>query len=224
MHHRIADVRNCASPEARGGANVPVMDHALVLLGHADPDSFNARLARAYADAWRAAGGAASLVPLAELSFDPVLRRGYAAPQPLEPDLATLRAAFESAAHVVWVFPTYWASTPAIVRAVIDRLFVPGWAFRYPPGGTHGLPEGLLAGRSARVITTMDSPRWAYWLFYLLALHGAFVRGTLRFVGLGPIATTFVHGVRALGEAARDRWSMRVAAQARADLARLRRS
>ena len=30
------------------------------------------------------------------------------------------REAFEAADHVAWFFPTYWASPPAIVRAVVD--------------------------------------------------------------------------------------------------------
>lgn len=191
------------------------MQNALVLLGHADPDSFNAALARAYTDAFRAAGGHATLVPLAELSFDPVLRRGFAAPQPLEPDLASLRARFEEADHVAWFFPTYWASPPAIVRAVVDRLFLPGWAFRYEPG--KALPRQLLAGRSGRVVTTMDSPSWWYSLWHHRAIHGAFVNGTLRFVGFTPVRTTAIYGARHLDGASRAAWVERAGDLARED-------
>lgn len=193
------------------------MKNALVLLGHPDPDSFNAALAGAYADAFRDAGGAATVVDLTALAFDPVLRFGYRKEQPLEPDLARLRAQLEAADHVAWVFPTWWASPPAIVRAVVDRLFVPGWAFRYEPGAA--LPTRLLAGRTARVVTTMDSPGWWYALMHHRAIHGAFVKGTLRFVGFETEATV-IHGTRALGPAPRARWIGRVAGLARDDLRR----
>ncbi len=160
------------------------MPNALVLLGHADASSFNAALAEAYTDAFRATGGTATLVRLADLAFDPVLRHGHHEPQPLEPDL------------------TYWASPPAIVRAVVDRLFLPGWAFRYEKGKQ--LPLGLLAGRSARVVTTMDSPGFWYALSHNRAIHGAFVSGTLRFVGLAPVRTRTIYRLRDLDRPARE--------------------
>lgn len=178
------------------------MSHALVLLGHAAPDSFVAALARAYVEAYRAAGGTAELVTLSDLAFDPVLRHGHARDQPLEPDLVALRDAIERASHVAWFFPTYWASPPAIVRAVVDRLFLPGWAFRYGKGP---LPEGLLRGRSARLVLTMDSPRFWYTLSHNRAVHGSFVSGTLRFVGFRPIRATTIYEVRTMTESARKR-------------------
>lgn len=183
-------------------AIVGPMTQALVLLGHADPKSFVAALAHAYVEAYRASGGTAELVTLSDLTFDPVLRHGHAREQPLEPDLLALREAFEGASHVAWFFPTYWASPPAVVRAVVDRLFLPGWAFRY---GKSPLPEGLMRGRSARVVLTMDSPRFWYTLSHNRAVHGSFVSGTLRFVGFRPIRATTIYEVRALTEAARKR-------------------
>jgi putative NADPH-quinone reductase len=190
------------------------MTRALVLLGHADPKSFVAALAHAYVDAFRAAGGTAELVTLSELAFDPVLRHGHARDQALEPALVALRESFERAGHVAWFFPTYWASPPAIVRAVVDRLFLPGWAFRYGKGP---LPEGLLRGRSARVVLTMDSPRFWYTLSHNRAVHGAFVSGTLRFVGFRPIRTTTIYEVRTMTENARERRIAEMAALAARD-------
>lgn len=200
------------------------MQHALVLLGHADPRSFNAQLARAYTDALAAAGARTELVPLAELSFDPVLRHGFAREQPLEPDLVRVRDAIERADHLAWFFPTHWASPPAIVRALVDRLFLPGWAFRYEAGASESgsLPTGLLAGRSARVVTTMDSPGWWYALGHHRAIHGSFVTGTLSFVGLAPIRTTTIHRVRALDANARARHVASMTALAHEDLAKRR--
>jgi NAD(P)H dehydrogenase (quinone) len=197
------------------------MKHALVLLGHADPDSFNARLAHAYTDAWRAAGGSASLVTLSDLAFDPVTRHGYRQEQPLEPDLAGVRDAIDGAQHLAWFFPMYWATQPAIVRGFVDRLFTPGWAFRYPATGGDGLPEGLLRGRSARVVVTMDSPSWWYTFGYNRAIHGSFVRGTLSFVGLAPVRTTMIPLTRKLNTAARDARVVQQGLLAREDLGKL---
>ncbi|MFO0552032.1 MAG: NAD(P)H-dependent oxidoreductase [Polyangiaceae bacterium] len=192
---------------------------ALVLLGHPDPRSLNAELARAYVEAWRAGGEEARLVDLTRLAFDPVLRGGHTEPQPLEPDLLELRAAFESASHVVWVFPIYWGAPPAIVRGLIDRLFLPGWAFRYRG---HALPEGLLRGRSSRVITTMDSPGWWYALAHRWSLHAVMGTATLSFSGFAPVDFTLLHGVREMDAAARSRWVERVARLSTTDARRVR--
>lgn len=193
------------------------MTQALVLLGHAEKTSFNAALADAYSEAFRGAGGSVKLVTLSDLVFDPVLRGGHSGEQPLEPDLLALREAFEEARHVAWFFPTYWVSPPAVVRGLVDRLFLPGWAFRYDG---KALPTGLLRGRSARVVTTMDSPALWYTLANHRAIHGAFVTGTLSFVGFGPIRTTPVYGLRELDANARAKVLRGMSALARRDYAK----
>ena len=146
-----------------------------------------------------------------------VLRHGYRAEQPLEPDLRAAQAAIERADHLVWVFPTYWAAPPAVVRGFVDRVFLPGWAFRFEG---HALPTGLLAGRGSRVVTTMDSPGWWYRLGLRRTLHASFARGTLAFCGLAPVDVTTIHRVRELDGTARDRWLARVGALAARDARR----
>ena len=212
-HSRIA--------ESWASGHILSMHNALILLGHADPTSFNAKLAERYAQSWRAQGGEASIVTLSDLHFDPVLRHGFREKQRIEPDLQRVGEAILAAQHVVWVFPTYWASPPAIVRGFVDRLFLPGWAFRYPEGGGNGLPEGLLRGRSARVIATMDSPSWWYALAHHRAIHGAFVTATLSFCGFSPVRTTMIHNVRSLKEDARAKRLVDVASAAALDFGKL---
>ena len=195
------------------------MPNVLVLLGHPDPQSFNGALADAYAAAAERAGARVELLRLVDLDFDPILRMGFRGEQPLEPDLVRARAAIEAADHVVWVFPTWWASAPALVRGFVDRVFLPGWAFRNHEGSS--LPEKLLRGRSARIVTTMDAPRFWYVLAYRSALHHAFVTATLDYCGVGPVAKSTVYSVRNLDARARERAIARVAEEARADVARL---
>lgn len=193
------------------------MTTALVLLGHPEPGSFNDHLARGYAAGFEAGGGRADVIALADLAFDPVLRHGYAAEQPLEPALCRVRERIEAAQQITWVFPTYWAAPPAIVKALVDRLFVPGWAFRYTG---KALPEGLLRGRASRVVTTMDSPSLWYAFAHHRAIHGAFGRGTLSFVGFAPVRVHAIYSARKLDVAARARHVAAVHAQGTADARR----
>ena len=62
------------------------MNKALILFGHGERDSFNGKLADSYERGYRAGGGQVERVDLIDLRFDPILRKGYREPQPLEPD------------------------------------------------------------------------------------------------------------------------------------------
>ncbi|HET9955240.1 MAG TPA: NAD(P)H-dependent oxidoreductase [Polyangiaceae bacterium] len=188
------------------------MTQAVLLFGHADSDesspSLNQLLAQRYTEGYIAAGGTVRRFDIATLQFDPVMRRGYRASQPLEPDLERVKEAIEQAQHVTWVFPTYWASPPAIVRGLFDRLFLPRWAFSYEKD--QPLPKGLLKGRSSRVVMTMDSPWFWYTFVNQRCIHRSFGGASLKFCGFSPVQFTTVHGVRSLSPAARATWQERV--------------
>src|SRR5690606_2273821 len=127
----------------------------------------------------------------------PYLRAGFSGQQNLEPDLTMAQDAILRATHVAWFFPTWWAGPPALVKGFIDRAFLPGYAFSYKTA--RALPETLLKGRSARVVTTMDSPSFWYQLWHRSALHASFVNATLKFVGFGPIKSNTLYRQKYLG-------------------------
>jgi NAD(P)H dehydrogenase (quinone) len=177
------------------------MADLLVIDGHPDALSFNAALAAAYTEG-ASALGSVERIALRDLDFDPILHGGYRALQALEPDLERVVRAVESAAHVAWIFPLWWNGAPALVKGFVERVFLPGWAFSYGDGG--GLPQKLLRGRSARLLSTMDGPRAWHWLVDRNAHETAFARSTLRFVGFAPVRVSMFYGVGKLDAAARE--------------------
>lgn len=173
--------------------------HILILEAHPDAGRFNGALADAYA---RGAAPHAQVtrIALRDLAFDPILRGGFRGGQVLEPDLLRAREAIEAATHITVVTPVWWGALPALLKGFIDRTFLPGWAFEHRGGA---LPEGLLAGRTARVISTMDSPWWWYALAHFRAAHRSLVQATLHYVGIRRVAETTVYRMRHLDDAAR---------------------
>src|SRR5690606_33999396 len=135
--------------------------------------------------------------------------------QSLEPDLIAARAAIEAADHVAWFFPTWWAGPPALVKGFVDRTFLSGWAFRYRE--KNPLPEGLLRGRSARLVTTMDSPGFWYTLWHRRAVHRSMINATLKFVGFGPVTSTTLYRVRERSPAVLEQWIQRLEGIGRED-------
>lgn len=184
------------------------MTNVTIVTAHPNPESFSRALANAYATGARSAGATVQTFDATELQFDLVLRGAYTTPMADEPDLARLRASIDGASHVAWFFPTWWAGLPAALKGLVDRLFLPKVSFIYEGG----LPKGLLKGRSTRYVATMDSPAAWYWLAQHDALGGSFGRGTLQFVGFGPVRRNLIHSVRTLDDGARARWLSRVEA------------
>ncbi len=179
------------------------MKKMVVIQGHPARESFGEGLAEAYAEGAREAGAEVEVVALGELDFDPVLRMGFGPGQRLEPDLVAAREAIERADHVVFEFPVWWGTLPALLKGFIDRVFLPGWAFK---NTGKAFPEGLLAGRTARVIATMDSPSYWYWFKHGRAAHRTLTHATLNYVGISKVKETTVYEVRKLDEGGRAAW------------------
>lgn len=169
--------------------------NVLVLIGHPRPGSLCEALAHEYAQGARAAGMTTRVLQLARLDFDPDVRPVSPAAQTWEPDLAAAAGDFAWAEHVAIVLPAWWGMGPAKLKAFFDRLFVPGWAFVEQAPGRY---RGLLDGRSAHLILTLDMPAFVYRLFYRSPGVQGLRRSTLGFCGirttrvvlLGPVRTS----------------------------------
>lgn len=180
------------------------MAKILVVVGHPRRESLCAALAAAYAEAARGSGAEVEVLALADLAFDPVLRGGYAGAQPLEPDLVAAQASIAAASHLVLVYPTWWGAPPALLKGFVDRVLLPGFAFRYREGSS--LWDKLLTGRSARLIVTADSPGW--WLRFVTGNPAVKMMKTsvLDFCGVSPVRVTLLPSVRKSSAADREAW------------------
>ena len=68
------------------------------------------------------------------------------------------------------------------------------------------MPEQLLKGKTARIITTMDAPLFWYQLMYRSPGTNALKRATLYFCGVKPVHVTAIGQMRNLNETARKKW------------------
>lgn len=186
----------------------------LLVLGHPDSESFCAALAQSYADAARAAGHEVRELKLHALDFDPILHRGYREIQALEPDLQRAQADILWAEHLVFVYPVWWGGVPALLKGFLDRLLLPGFGFRYRQNSSFW--DRLLSGRSARLITTLDTPGWYFRWVWGAPAHRQ-MRGTvLEFCGIRPVRLSAFAPLRHATLAQRERWLAAVAALGRA--------
>lgn len=126
----------------------------LILDGHPDAGRLSSQLLDAYEAALPDHAGI-TRIALRELEFDPILHRGQAAPQPLEPDLQAAWDAIVAADHLVIGFPLWWSAEPALLKGFWDRVLLRDAAYRLGPSGR---ALGLLNGRSADLLITTGTP------------------------------------------------------------------
>ncbi|HEU4677534.1 MAG TPA: NAD(P)H-dependent oxidoreductase [Candidatus Paceibacterota bacterium] len=141
------------------------MKRILLVLGHTASDSYSGRLADAYESGARSAGHEVVRVNLGDLRFDPVLREGYRRVQDLEPDLKMVQEHILWADHLVFVYPNWWCTMPALLKGLFDRIWLPGFAFNFDKQTKHLIKR--LTGKTGRVVIAIgtQSPFMTWWRF-----------------------------------------------------------
>jgi putative NADPH-quinone reductase len=172
--------------------------NVLIMLGHPYRKSFCNSLAEHYKEGVERAGGSATFIRLNELSFDPILHKGYSEVQKLEDDLVNTQRLITEADHLVFVYPVWWGGPPALLKGFIDRVILPGFGFRFEEGKL--APKKLLKKKSARIIETMDAPGWFYKLFFGAPGDKMMKRTVLNFCGVRPVRFTYVDRLRTRSE------------------------
>ncbi|QYJ67413.1 NAD(P)H-dependent oxidoreductase [Flavobacterium litorale] len=184
------------------------MKKIVIINGHPKPNSFNTALAEAYKQGAIAGGAIIREINIGQLQFNPNLSDGYSEITELEPDLIAAWEKIKWANHLVWVHPVWWGGLPAITKGFIDRLFLPGMAFKYRENSVFW--DKLLKGKTARIITTMDQPGWYYWLVFGRPSINQLKKTVLQFCGVKPVKVTAIGIIKTSSVAQREKWLQRV--------------
>jgi len=180
------------------------MKKILIINGHPDKKSFCFAIAERYKKGADTKGARCTLVHLADLKFNPILNSGYREVMELEPDLVQAQKDIKEADHLVFVYPNWWSTYPAILKGFIDRIFLPGFAFSYHKKGPFW--DKLLVGKTAQLIVTMDTPWWYYWLINRSPGHNSMKIGILEFSGVKPVKIKSFSPVKSSDAMKREQW------------------
>ncbi|GAC1030806.1 NAD(P)H-dependent oxidoreductase [Pseudomonas sp. No.21] len=175
----------------------------LMIFGSPKDNSLCNALGEAYAQGARSEGHVVRLLKLGEMAFDPVLHQGYDQSQALEPDLLEAQRQIHWAEHLVFVYPVWWGGVPALLKGFFDRVFLPGFAFRYRGARSW---EKLLEGRTADLLVTLDTPPWYFRWIYGAPGHRQMTRTILGFCGIKTRRLAEFAPVRTSSEEQRQAW------------------
>lgn len=184
------------------------MKKILIINGHPDKESFNFALTESYKKGAIASGADVKEINIRDLNFDPNLQFGYRKRTELEPDLIDAQEKIKWAENLVWIYPVWWGSVPAIMKGFIDRVFLPGFAFQKRENSVWW--DKLLKNKSARIISTLDQPAWYYWLVYRQPSYYAMKKLTLQFCGITPVSATTIGPIRLSSDSYRQNWLRKV--------------
>lgn len=184
------------------------MKKIAIINGHPHKDSFNFGVAEAYKLGAIASGAEVREIVIQDLDFNPNLQFGYRKRMELEPDLVKAWEIIQWADHMVWVHPVWWGGFPAIMKGFIDRLFLPGMAYKYRENSVWW--DKLLKGKTAHILTTLDQPGWYYRLFFGRPSVNQLRKSVLEYCGVKPVRVTYIGIIRNSKDEQRNQWLRKV--------------
>lgn len=178
----------------------------VIVQGHPDAHArhFGHALADEYAKGCEDGGHEVKRIEVATSEF-PLLRTKEDFEKGVPPDsIKQAQDVIKWADHLVIIYPLWLGSMPAILKAFLEQVLRPGFAFEYQPSG--GMAKKLLSGRSARIVVTMGMPAFVYrWIFGAHDLK-SLKRNTLWFCGVGPVKATIIGNVEGMSDQKRMGW------------------
>ncbi|MFC4425245.1 NAD(P)H-dependent oxidoreductase [Deinococcus navajonensis] len=189
--------------------------HVLIVHAHPEPQSFNAAMTRTAVDTLEANGHTVEVSDLYAMQFNPVAG-WHDFPQAADPSFLHYqreqKIAFERQTYapeiawehgkltradlVIFQFPVWWRSSPAILKGWFDRVL--GVGFAYGAGRVYS--TGGLQGKRALLSVTFGGPTSAAEAVEVLQ---QLQDGVLAFVGFEVLSPFVVGGPRHLTADAR---------------------
>jgi NAD(P)H dehydrogenase (quinone) len=135
----------------------------LVVHAHPQADSLGAALSRTAVEALQSAGHDVVALDLYGIGFQAAMtaaeRERYESDDPVvDPQVAEHITAIRAAEALVFVYPTWWSTVPAVLKGWLERTMVPGVGFSLDPRSNKVRPA-LTRVRHIVGISTYGSPR-----------------------------------------------------------------
>ena len=178
------------------------MTRIAIIVGHARKDTFCEALGEAYRRGAEGDGHKATLFVTSKMIFNPILHEGFTKIQPLEHDLQMAHDVIKEADHLVFIFPLWLGTLPAIFKGFLERVLQPDLV----GPSKKGKFTKILKGKSAHIIMTMGMPGFVYrWYFGAFTLR-MLKRNIPGFLDVSPIRST-IHGmIEAVTPEMRNSW------------------
>lgn len=180
------------------------MKNILIINGNPVKESYSMALADAYRKGAEKSGAEIKMISLIDFDFGTPFLKDFKTPNDSE-DLKKAQELIAWSHHIVWVYPTWWYLPPALVKAFIEHVFLPGFAFKYKSNPNRVAWDSYLTGKTTHFIATMDAPPFFYRLF-IGNPGGKAMKNTMTFYGIKVSKQTYFGSLKVSDEAKRKKW------------------
>ena len=123
----------------------------------------------------------------------------------LDEETEAYRELIKWSEYIIFIYPIWWGSMPAILKGFIDRVFAKDFAYKYK--GI--MPIGLLKGKQSWIINTHDTPAW-YVKIHQQDYGHVLKKQILKFCGIKKVKHTTLSFVRKSDKKKRDKFLMKI--------------
>jgi NAD(P)H dehydrogenase (quinone) len=152
------------------------------------------------------------LIHLDKDNFNPVMTAGdlkaFRDKKPIDPNVIEYGNKIKKADHLVFIFPIWWELMPALTKGFIDKVIFPGVAYDYTNTSNTRMKPLWNNLKGVTMITTMNTPKWLYWLLFGNAIKKAMIKGTFWKIGFKNRNWISFNQVKAVTQEKRNRWLM----------------
>jgi NAD(P)H dehydrogenase (quinone) len=172
----------------------------LIIYTHPNPKSFCHAVKEEIVAKLKDQGSEVEVRDLYQMGFNPVLSSNDFMQFIQKKTLADIQKEQEcvrQADTIIFIYPVWWFSMPAMLKGYIDRVFIRGFA--YDMKGH--MIQGLLKGKKVMLFSTTGGPSFAYYLLgYLVAMKTAIDAGIFNFCGLKVALHKYFYAVPTISD------------------------
>ncbi len=124
------------------------------------------------------------LIDLYAIKYDPILHEEEhytAGRRMISIQNKKFQQTITDAEKLIFIYPIWWNSMPAILKGWLDRVLTSHFAFRFTP---RGIPIKLLKEREAQLFITGGTQRLLAWIFLRDRASKIMAKDTLGFCGI----------------------------------------
>ena len=159
--------------------------HTTIIFAHPWHGSFNKAILDQTVSVLLEHGKAYEIIDLNKDGFEPVMLEKdlalYAQGRSTDPLVLKYQKILKTTDELIIIFPIWWYNVPAILKGFMDKVMLKDFAYVETKSGLKGQLTHI---KKTSIFTTSETPTLYMNLFKGNPIHGVFIPGTLKGVGL----------------------------------------
>ncbi len=143
----------------------------IIVYAHPGTEGFNSRFLHSVKNFLETKGEEYEIWDLYKMGYDPVLKKEElytAGNKQISEENSRLQKKIKQASGIIFIYPVWWGGMPAILKGFIDRVFTPGFAFKYRKDKLiKSIPDKYLKDKKVVCFISSGGPAF----FYALLLN-----------------------------------------------------